>query len=281
MMEETKSPHFKRGVIWLLDGLIKLADGGMLDITETGELRINGTKVEATAQQINALNELLNANGDIETAHTINILPGGALQFDGEPITATAQQLNALAGLINASGHIELTDTVWVDVDFPIIIRTTGAGIPSLTTFNGRLKMPQWQVNDANEFESQEFIHGWKEGSRGYWHAHLNTNGLDATDRYVRFELEFGYTGANGLWVFPAVVDTGDLLIPANTPSKTQIIFPLANFLPADTKIAGHAIAYLKRIAATGAAPTNDPWIPMLQMHVECNTWGSNEIITK
>jgi hypothetical protein len=204
-MEETKSPFFKRGVVWLLDGLIKLADGGMLDITESGELRINGVKLTATAQQINALSELVNANGDIETAHDINILTGGELQFNGAPITATAQQINALSGLINASGHIELTDTVWMDVDFPIIIRTTGVGIPSLTTFNGRLKMPQWQVNDANEMESQEFIHAWKEGTRAYWHIHLDTNGLDATDRYVRFELEYGYTGLNGLWVFPAV----------------------------------------------------------------------------
>jgi hypothetical protein len=73
----------------------------------------------------------------------------------------------------------------------------------------------------------------------------------------------------------------GDIKIPANTPDKTQLILSLTNFLPADTKIGGHAIAYLKRITATGAAPSNDPWIPMLQMHVECNTWGSNEIISK
>jgi hypothetical protein len=170
--------------------------------------------------------------------------------------------------------------TVWQDIDFPILIRTTGAGIPTLATFNGRMTMPQWAVNDTNQCESHEFVHQWKEGSTCYWHLHLNTNGLDGTNRYVRFELEYGYS-VNGVWTFPSVVDTGDILIPANTATKTQIIMSLANFTPTGSKIGDHAIAYLKRIASSGTAPTNNPWIPMLQMHVECDTLGSREIASK
>lgn len=171
--------------------------------------------------------------------------------------------------------------TVWKDIDFPIIIRTTGAGIPTLETLNGNITMPQWQVNDVNISESQEFIHEWKESSACYWHIHLTTNGSDASNRYVRFSVEYGYATPNGTWTFPSVMDSGDLLIPANTPDKTMFILSLGNFTPANTHIGGHAVAVLKRIASSGTAPTRNPFVPMLQLHIECDTAGSREIATK
>lgn len=169
----------------------------------------------------------------------------------------------------------------WVDIDFPIIIRTTGTNVPTITAINGNLTMPQWAVNDFAMSESQEFIHKWKEGSTCYWHLHLNTNGTDTTDRYVRFSIEYGYTDGNSLWTFPAVFTTPDILIPANTPSKTQIIMPITNFTPTGSRIGGHVVARLTRVASTGLAPTNNPWIPMLQMHVLCDTNGSRNMTTK
>jgi hypothetical protein len=178
--------------------------------------------------------------------------------------------------------YLTLSAPVWKDIDFPIIIRTTGAGIPTLATLNGNITMPQWAVNDYNICESQELIHEWKEGSTVYWHIHLTTNGLDSTNRYVRFELEYGYNnGHNTAWTFPAAVDTGDLPIPANTTSKTMLILSLANFTPSSAKIGGHVVARLKRIASSGTAPSNNPWIPMLQLHIECDSLGSRQITTK
>lgn len=168
----------------------------------------------------------------------------------------------------------------WVDIDFPIIIRTVGPNIPTLAALNGNITMPQWQVNDYNVCESQELIHGWKEGSAVYWHLHLTTNGLDAADKYVRFEVEYGYADVNGVWVFPAVLTTADLLIPGGTTSKTQLIMTLGSFTP-PIKIGGHVVARLKRVAAAGAAPTLNPWIPMLQLHVQVDTVGSRTIGSK
>lgn len=180
-------------------------------------------------------------------------------------------------GTLKANGDA----TTWLDIDFPIIVRTTGVGIPSLTTINGNITMPQWAVNDYNVCESQEFVHQWKEGSTCYWHIHYTTNGLDATDRYVQFELEYGYVTPNGTWTFPAVLNTGDILIPANTPDKTMFIMPLGNFTPSTIKIGGHCVARLKRVAASGTAPSGNPWIPMLQLHIECDTIGSRAMTTK
>ena len=185
---------------------------------------------------------------------------------------------------INKGGELTLlgTATVWKDIDFPILIRTTGAGIPTLVAINGNLTAPQWAVNDFNMCESQEFIHEWKEASEVFWHCHLTTNGLDTTNRYVRFEIEYGYVDPNGVWTFPATIDTGDLLIPANTPNETMFILSLGSFTPAaGTSIGGHVLARLKRIASTGTAPTNNPWVPMLQLHVECDTFGSRTISAK
>lgn len=168
----------------------------------------------------------------------------------------------------------------WVDIDFPIVVRTVAAGIPTMTAINGNITMPQWQVNDYNVCECQEMIHSWKEGSTLYWHLHLTTNGLDVADKYVRFELEYGYCDVMGKWVFPAVFTTPDILIPANTPNETMMIINLTSFTPA-IKIGGHVVARLKRVAAVGAAPTNNPWIPMLQLHIQLDTIGSRTIGSK
>lgn len=168
----------------------------------------------------------------------------------------------------------------WADIDFPILIRTVGANIPTLTAINGNITMPQWQANDFNVCESQEMVHGWKEGSEVFWHLHLTTNGIDATNRYVKFEVEYGYADVMGAWVFPATLTTADLLIPANTPNKTMMILSLGSFTP-PIKIGGHVVARLRRIAAAGAAPTANPWIPMLQLHVQLDTLGSRTIGAK
>ena len=48
----------------------------------------------------------------------------------------------------------------FVDLDFPIIVRNTGVGIPTLETLIGNVTAPQWQVNDFNVCEGQELIHG-------------------------------------------------------------------------------------------------------------------------
>lgn len=172
------------------------------------------------------------------------------------------------------------TATYWKDIDFPIIIRTTGANIPTLTTLQGNITVPQWEVNDFNICEGQEFIHEWKEGSRVYWHIHLETNGLEAVAKYVKFEVEYFWIQHNGV-ISPTYIDTNEITIPANTPSKNMISASISNFIPTSGIIGSHVFARLRRITSTGAAPVASPWCSMLQLHVECDTLGSREIGTK
>jgi len=212
----------------------------------------------------------LGASADMSLSYN-----GSAAKIETGLISASDLQIDC-----GANKTILLTEVVYQDIDFPIIIRTTGAGIPTLEIINGNLTLPQWQVNDFNMSESQEFIHAWKEGTEVSWHIHYTTNGLDASDRYVKFELEYGYTVA-GVWTFPSLLTTADILIPANTANKTMMIMPLGSFTPTGSHIGDHCVARLKRVAASGTAPSGNPWIPMLQMHVRCDTIGSRQIGSK
>ena len=172
-------------------------------------------------------------------------------------------------------------DTVWVDIDHPIIIRSAGAGIPVLAAVGGNITMPRWAVNDAHICEAQELVHGWVEGSEVQWHIHLTTNGVDGTDRYVKFTLEYGYAAPDNAWVFPALLTSPELLIPAGTPDRTMIVMNLGSFTPSGLGIGSQTVARLNRIAAVGAAPTSDPFVPILQMHIQVDTLGSRTVIAK
>lgn len=239
------------------------------------------TKTRPTAPGLKCkIGTVLRAGSGSSGAFRVNIQESRKLG-DLSDVTVNSPRDLDLIQYNTANARWESGQTPWVDIDFPILIRTTGANIPALTTINGNLTMPQWAVNDFNVCESQEFIHGWKEGSTVYWHLHMTTNGLEAVNKYVRFELEYGYVTPDGVWQFPAVYTSPDILIPANTPDKTMMIVSLASFTPTGVKIGGHVVARLKRVASVGAAPAANPWIPMLQMHVQLDTIGSRNIGTK
>ena len=170
--------------------------------------------------------------------------------------------------------------TVWVDIDFPIVIRTVAANVPILKTLQGNILVPQWQVNDYVICEGQELIHKWKEGSEVFWHVHIITNGTDITDRYINWEIEYTWVNTNGVLESNTTI-TNEIIIPANTPDRTMLIMSIGSFTPINGNIGGHVFARLRRIASTGTAPAGDPFCSMLQLHVECDTIGSREISSK
>lgn len=188
-------------------------------------------------------------------------------------INANKVNINGILGLSNSGLY-------WRDIDFPIVIRTTGTNIPTLTTLQGNITAPQWQVNDYNVCEGQELVHEWKEGSSCYWHCHIITNGVDTTNRYIKWEVEYFWVNVNGQ-ISTTTIDTIEFTIPADTPTKTMYVVSISSFLPIGGKIGAHVYARLRRITSTGTSPSNDPWCTMLQMHVLCDTLGSSNIGTK
>jgi hypothetical protein len=183
---------------------------------------------------------------------------------------------------IDENGNLRLGGgaTYWRDIDFPIITRTAVTNQPTPTTLALSIQAPVWAVNDFYNCDGQELVHEWKEGSTCYWHCHLITNGVDVADRYVKFELQYAYADVNGVLVSDTIT-TADITIPANTADRTMKIVSIGNFTPSTNKIATHVYARLKRVASTGTAPTNNPFIPMLQMHIECDSLGSDAMTSK
>jgi len=171
--------------------------------------------------------------------------------------------------------------TTWKDIDFPIIVKTVGAGTPALNTLQGNLQMLQWAVNDAQQIESKEFEHSWKEASPATFHIHIITGGTDVTDRYLRWEVEYTWANFNSQLPANTIVNSGDVLIPANTPALTHLIVNISTWTPVGGKIAAHIKARLKRIASVGLAPTANPFCEMMQLHIEMDTNGSRLITTK
>lgn len=184
---------------------------------------------------------------------------------------------------ISAGGLLRLmgSATVWQDIDFPLIAKTTGANTPAYNTFLGNLTMLQWAVNDVLQLDSREFHHGWMEGSPVEWHCHIVTGGTNNADRYLKFEIEFAWANylGNGsaTYAAPVTMTSAELLIPANTPAYTHIYYDIGFWTPTGGKIGGHVKARFKRVASTGTAPTANPFCEMVQLHIECDSWGSAE----
>ena len=169
----------------------------------------------------------------------------------------------------------------WRDIDFPIVIRTTGPAIPTLETLQGNITAPQWQVNDVNVCEGQEFVHDWVEGTECFWHCHIITNGSEGVNKYIRFEVEYCIANPNGTLSAAQTITGSDKLIPAGTEDKTHFIYSIGSFTPSTTTITAHTYARLKRVASVGAAPSSNPWCSMLQMHIQTDGWGSTTMTSK
>ena len=172
--------------------------------------------------------------------------------------------------------------TYWVDITFPIYIRTTGLGVPVLTTVTGNLVLPQFQVNDYYGSEGNEVPHAAMLGATAHWHIHMLTAAQDATDRYVKWEVEVYYANPSAALVGPATFTmTGDFLIPANTPARTQYLIEIGEQLITGSEPGTYLWPRLKRITATGAAPSADPFVPTIHCHIECDALGSASEYTK
>jgi len=164
--------------------------------------------------------------------------------------------------------------TYWLDLDFPISLRTTGSNRPTIATLVGNIEAPRFAVDDYVNIEGQELPHSWKRDSTIEWHIHYHTNGSDVDDRYVRFEVEVAIATNFGAISTPVTIDSGDILVPGGTADRTMRVFGIGTTSPGDV-FAPHIFARLKRVAATGTAPSGDPFVNMLQAHYENNALGS------
>jgi len=170
--------------------------------------------------------------------------------------------------------------TTYKDIYTHITPRTTGVGKPALQQFSGDIYKYTFAINDVSELKSIEFPHDGVEGSLLDIHIHWASNGLDVTNRGVKWEIS--YTWANtvgkiGQTAFPVpTIISAETQIPHDTPNKTLLYTIIGTFTPLNWVIDGQILMSIKRIASVvDAAPTSNPWCLAVGVHYQVNTFGS------
>lgn len=169
--------------------------------------------------------------------------------------------------------------TVWKDVMFPMAPpKTTGAGNPTLVTYNGNMRGYSFAVNDAHDFDPQEMEHDAKVSSTATFHVHWLSRSNDGSDRAVKWQLEYDVEPASGA-VSTSTTVNQEITIPAGSAVNTVFRDNITTFvIPAIARLVG---ARLTRIASVGASPSVDPVLRALHFHYEIDTVGSRQITTK
>lgn len=172
-----------------------------------------------------------------------------------------------------------ITAIHWDDIHFPMSPpKTTGAGNPSLVTWNGNLRGFAFAIGDAHDFDPQEFKHNGKQNSTAYLHIHFINRSNDGTNRAVKWRIEFAQANRSESYAAPTVVET-EIAIPAGGSVNTMHAVDLTSFTT--QRIVSIMYVRLTRIAASIAGPTLDPVVCGVHYHYQLDSNGSREVFTK
>ena len=148
----------------------------------------------------------------------------------------------------------------------PFLTARIGASIPTLTTFNGSTKQYTFAINNE-VFGTGEVTHKYINGGNLMPHIHWATNGVDTTDRYVKWEMEYSYANMSSAFSTPTII-TVEAKIPANTPSLTHYMTDLPQIVGTNITVGDYICWRVRRITSSGTAPTSNPFGLALGVHV-------------
>jgi len=236
---------------------------------------------------------LVTTNANMPTGSTqYSISSGGHIIFnDGAIQSAKKLATPIYLGLEGeATGEIEFDGSadVYIPViltqkyddlpPVPLLTAKEGTSAPTLATFQGNLKQYTFAV-DNELFGASEITHGYKEGTDLSVHVHWANNGLELTDAFVKWELE--YSIADKDEVFAGTTIAFEDTILANTADKTHFTTEIGVIAGIDLKIGAIICWRLRRITSTGTAPAADPFGLILGVHVLNDTIGSETMDEK
>ena len=177
---------------------------------------------------------------------------------------------------------LELTESVWVDIDVDAgEAQLPASNIPDVVTFtdnNGDDTGIATRGFDIDEYLSyvKEYRHEAKTSGSMYFHVHFQIDDAPSGTDYVNFEI--GYT----------VTRDGATCAPITTITKEIAVDTQYEQYRADFDVVSSAIQagdqikwYLKRITAAGDAYAGDAKLVTHGIHVEVDTMGTRQIITK
>lgn len=187
-----------------------------------------------------------------------------------------------------AQKTVVLEQPVWDDIIIPIThTRIPVANFPTWTSFVSPLFAYTFAVNDYVEF-SFEMPHDYKEGTDLDCHIHGATNGLEGTDKYIKFQLDYTIsannynltTGIGSVFTNSASI-SHEFKIPANTTDRSGFYFDIGDILGTDIKIGSQVHCKLSRITSSGTAVAANPFISTFGIHYQIDTIGSRQEYVK
>jgi hypothetical protein len=172
--------------------------------------------------------------------------------------------------------------TVFDDLPCFLFVAKTGtSNVPTWGALVGNINAYTFAVNDWLEFAT-ELLHGYKEGSNLEIHIHWATNGSNADDRYVKWEVEYSIANMNGGTFGSSTIISSETKILANTATKTNMYTSIGTISGSTFTIGAQLMLRIRRIAATsGSAPSANPYATSVGIHYEKDTVGSRQISTK
>lgn len=208
--------------------------------------------------------------------------------FDFTSYTAITEDNQDFNIITPENKTLVLEQPVWDDIIIPITrTRLPVANFPSWTSFISPMSAYTFAVNDYVEF-SFEIPHKYKEGTALDCHIHGATNGLEATDKYINFQLDYtistnqynSTTGIGSVFTSSASINH-EFKIPANTTDRSGFYFDIGDITGTGFKIGSQVHCKLTRIASVGTAPASNPFISTFGVHIEMDTIGSRQEYSK
>jgi hypothetical protein len=179
---------------------------------------------------------------------------------------------------------ILLGTPVYNDIQYVVTDgRVSAVNAPTWATFNTNMSEYRFAVNDFIDLGSNELPHDYKEGTNVEVHIHWVTNSIDGTNRGVKWEIIYCVSNMDGTAPFtqafqPTVSISAETTIPAGTNVLSHIYTSIGVITGTNFKIGAQLKLRLRRIAATGTAPSLDPFALQVGVHYETDTMGSRTV---
>jgi hypothetical protein len=228
----------------------------------------------AISPQSVTVNNVSHVNGNITlTPQIIGSLPitGGQVGVGADNITIDKDGL-VLSG----------TSTVFCDLLPTAVYTPTGASAPNITVYPGSttLKCQEFtNAGGAEEFNpSFQFPHEWKEGTEIVPHLHLAIPD-DGTGGTITMNMTYQWVNHDDIGAIAETTVSGSIIRLANAGVNHNAILSFPPITDATKKISSIFTARITR--NTGDTFQGSVWLKSADIHVECNTLGSNTLYTK
>jgi hypothetical protein len=153
-------------------------------------------------------------------------------------------------------------------------------GAPSYSPKGNGFSGMQFLVDDSASGE-EEILHEFVENDSSDLHMHYETGSMDNTSRYLRFEAFVGYKKPGDSLFTVSHRDTLEDTIPASTGKLWYRVRSFGKHATPGITIGSMYCLKVRRITATGTAPSAGPFIMNISIHRRVDSDGSRGVYTK